>query len=57
MTLRGDATRCPAAARARQAQVELDGWIRAASALDVDEVRIAAEAGYSRPTIRKHLGK
>lgn len=46
-----------AARRARQAQLELDGWIRATAALGTSEVEIAADAGLARMTVRKRLGK
>src|SRR5690606_37861992 len=34
-----------AAARVRQAQIELDGWVRASAALGVSEARIAERSG------------
>lgn len=47
-----------AAGRAvREADAALDGWVRAAAALGVSEVQISEEAGLSRPTVRKRLGK
>lgn len=46
-----------AARRARQAQTELDGWIRAAHVLGMSERDIEQDAGLARMTIRKRLGR
>lgn len=46
-----------AAARVRQAQIELDGWVRASAALGVSEARIAERSGLHRTTVRGRLGK
>lgn len=46
-----------AARRARQAEAELTGWVRAMAAAGTPERTLAEESGISRMTIRKLLGK
>lgn len=46
-----------AARRARLAQLELDGWIRAEAARGVPERVLEEQSGLSRMTVRKRLGK
>lgn len=46
-----------AARRARQAQAELIGWVRAGAAAGTAERTLAEQSGISRMTIRKWLGK
>lgn len=46
-----------AARRARQAEAELTGWVRAMAATGLAERALAEQSGISRMTIRKWLGK
>ncbi|KAA9394777.1 hypothetical protein FCK90_04365 [Kocuria coralli] len=45
------------ASRARQAQLELTAWVRAAAALGAPERDIADQARMARATVRKRLGR
>lgn len=53
----GEDSLMSAARRARQAQLELDGWIRASHALGMSERDIQQDASLARMTVRKRLGK
>lgn len=53
----GEDTLASAARRKRQADLELDGWIRATAALGATERTLEEQSGLARMTVRKRLGR
>ncbi|MDN5653960.1 MAG: hypothetical protein L0J57_00045 [Brachybacterium sp.] len=46
-----------AARRARQAEIDLDGWVRSEAAAGASERTLEEQSGLSRMTVRKRLGR
>lgn len=56
-TILGEDSLASAARRKRQADLELDGWIRATAALGATERTLEEQSGLARMTVRKRLGR
>lgn len=53
----GEDTLRAAVARAAQAELERDAWIRATAALGASERELVEQTGWARMTVRKRLGR